>query len=70
MSPETLYCTSKCTKSAFDGRAVPGFAGEYAALPQISVGSGKREGGRKGRGDGRGSEDEKERGGPPLYEVR
>ena len=27
-------------------------------------------GGRKGRGDGRGSEGEKERGGPPLYEVR
>jgi len=24
----------------------------------------------KGRGDGRGSEGEKERGGPPLYEVR
>jgi len=31
----------------------------------------KTGGGRKGRGDGRGiSEGEKERGGPPLYEVR
>ena len=34
MSPETLNCTSKCTKNAFVGRAAPGPAGEHAALPQ------------------------------------
>jgi len=53
---------------------VPGPAGEIAALPDPLAELKEREyetgGGMKGRGDGRGSEGGKERGGPPLYEVR
>ena len=53
-----------------------GPAGELAELdpPEPLAESKGREcetgGGRKGRGDRRGTEGEKERGGPPLYEVR
>ena len=68
MSPKTLYVTSKCTKNAFNGRSLPGPAGEASSAPPDPLAELKgREGERRGNGkrEGEGREGEKERGGPP-----
>jgi len=49
MSPETLYCTSKCTKNAFGGRTRWGACSAPPDPLAELKGSGKREGeGREG----------------------
>jgi len=61
-------------KNAFGGRAARTRWGACSAPPDPLAELKGREwetgGGRKGRGDGRRSEDEKERGGPQFYAVR
>ena len=58
-----LHFTSKCTKNAFGGQALPGPAGGACNAPADPLAE------LQGR-EWEGSEEEKERRGPALYEVR
>jgi len=59
MSPETLYCTSKCTKMRLVAGLRPDPLESLQRSPdplaELKGREGDTGGGRKGRGDGRGS---------------